>query len=140
MNSIPGREPRADTRDINQPKKPTKRGCYLALTFGTLLSSQGADAHETRPIPWPSFEAASLRYATFRGSQVPGSVTSGIPSRAATPVQPAVLRKHSLDPPDCWAFGTRFDQRAPGCVPVSRSGLAGRREKVTWRARTVSNG
>src|SRR3954470_1629316 len=85
MNSIPGREPRADTRDINQPKETHKRGCYLALTFGTLLSSQGADAHETRPIPWPSFEAASLRYATFRGSQVPGSVTSGMPSRATTP-------------------------------------------------------
>src|SRR4028118_2157782 len=46
----PGREPRASTllMSIN-PKKPTKRGYYLALTFGTLLSSQGADAHDTRP-------------------------------------------------------------------------------------------
>src|SRR3954468_10092734 len=32
------------------PKKPTKRGCYLALTFGTLLSSQGADAQRHRPL------------------------------------------------------------------------------------------
>src|SRR3712207_6130807 len=32
------------------PKKPTKRGCYLALTFGTLLSSQGADAQRLDPL------------------------------------------------------------------------------------------
>src|SRR3954466_1332826 len=50
MNSIPGREPRADTLDINQPKETHKRGCYLALTFGTLLSSQGADAQRNRPL------------------------------------------------------------------------------------------
>src|SRR3954466_9141648 len=29
------------------------RGYYLALTFGTLLSSQGADAHGTRPDEGP---------------------------------------------------------------------------------------
>src|SRR3954451_2069427 len=55
MNSIPGREPRADTLGIHQPKETHKRGCYLALTFGTLLSSQGADAQRTGPFglrPW----------------------------------------------------------------------------------------
>src|SRR4028119_1654804 len=46
----PGREPRASTLSMSiNPKKPTKTGYYLALTFGTLLSSQGADAHDTRP-------------------------------------------------------------------------------------------
>src|SRR3954453_13257186 len=50
MNLNPGREPRALTLSISiNPKKPTKRGCYLALTFGTLLSSQGADAPQPRP-------------------------------------------------------------------------------------------
>src|SRR3954447_2255804 len=42
-------------RDIHQPKETHKRGCYLALTFGTLLSSQGADAQRTGPFglrPW----------------------------------------------------------------------------------------
>jgi hypothetical protein len=29
---------------------PTARGCFLALTFGTLLSSQGSDAHRLRSL------------------------------------------------------------------------------------------
>src|SRR5881628_3174927 len=43
-------------RGINQPKEThhTQKGhgreYYLALTFGTLLSSQGADARELRPL------------------------------------------------------------------------------------------
>ncbi|MGY1849524.1 hypothetical protein, partial [Blastococcus sp. SYSU DS1021] len=51
-----------DTRDINQPKESQPQphsgqgtGYYLALTFGTLLSSQGADAQELDPRglrPW----------------------------------------------------------------------------------------
>src|SRR3954453_12255723 len=43
-------------------------GYYLALTFGTLLSSQGADAHDPRPIPWPSFAAVSPLYTGLRSS------------------------------------------------------------------------
>src|SRR4051794_34419522 len=57
------------------PKKPTKRGCYLALTFGTLLSSQGADAHETRPSR-PSFAAAFPLYTALRSGR-PGGLTRG---------------------------------------------------------------
>src|SRR4051794_9192345 len=72
MNSKPGREPRADTRDIHQPKETHKKGvCYLALTFGTLLSSQGTDAHKTRPSR-PSFAAVSPRYTEFRSSRTSG--------------------------------------------------------------------
>ncbi|MGY2067150.1 hypothetical protein, partial [Blastococcus sp. SYSU DS0619] len=63
----------ADTRDINQPKESQPQphsgqgtGYYLALTFGTLLSSQGADAHETRPISWPSLEAVFSMYTELR--------------------------------------------------------------------------
>ncbi|MGY2083628.1 hypothetical protein, partial [Blastococcus sp. SYSU DS0539] len=41
-------------------------GYYLALTFGTLLSSQGADAHETRPISRPLLEAVFSMYTGLR--------------------------------------------------------------------------
>src|SRR3954447_11399617 len=71
MNSIPGREPRADTRDINQPKETHKRGCYLALTFGTLLSSQGADAHRFKPSRAPSMAVSPL-YTGLRSSRTSG--------------------------------------------------------------------
>src|SRR3954464_10542969 len=48
-------EIQAENRDLteratNQPKETHKRGCYLALTFGTLLSSQGADAQQRYPL------------------------------------------------------------------------------------------
>src|SRR3712207_1643361 len=47
----PGREPRASTLDIHQPKETHKKGAYyLALTFGTLLSFQGADALVLQPF------------------------------------------------------------------------------------------
>src|SRR3712207_2682932 len=47
----PGREPRASTLDIHQPKETHKKGVhYMALTFGTLLSSQGADALVRQPF------------------------------------------------------------------------------------------
>src|SRR4051812_16226148 len=86
-------------------------GYYLALTFGTLLSSQGADAHDTRPHPWPSFAAVSPRYAPRGGSQVPGPEAPNPPA----------------------------GRRRPGTSPRPAPGLAGRREKVTWPPRAVSN-
>src|SRR4051812_48469346 len=49
MNSIPGREPRPDRSRYQSTQRNPQRGCYLALTFGTLLSSQGADAHQLDP-------------------------------------------------------------------------------------------
>src|SRR3954452_13907986 len=72
MNLNPGREPRALTLSISiNPKKPTKRGCYLALTFGTLLSSQGADALQLEPFGL-SFEAVPAVYTGLRISQTAG--------------------------------------------------------------------
>jgi hypothetical protein len=56
---------------IHQPKETHKRGHYLALTFGTLLSSQGADALVPRPFR-PSFEAISRLYTALRSSQTSG--------------------------------------------------------------------
>src|SRR4051795_260822 len=49
MNSIPGREPRPDRSRYQSTQRNPQRGCYLALTFGTLLSSQGADAQQLDP-------------------------------------------------------------------------------------------
>src|SRR5689334_1434235 len=49
MNSTQAENRDLTDRDINQPKETHKGVCYLALTFGTLLSSQRADAHRTRP-------------------------------------------------------------------------------------------
>src|SRR3954454_6772654 len=53
-------------RDIDQPKETHKRGCYLALTFGTLLSSQGADAQQLDPFGFSSL-------ATSHGAPLAGS-------------------------------------------------------------------
>src|SRR4051794_31734454 len=47
-------------------------GYYLALTFGTLLSSQGADAHDFQPISWPCFAAVSPLYTGLRSSRTSG--------------------------------------------------------------------
>src|ERR687894_1262786 len=61
MNSIPGENRELDAL-VNQPKETHKGVTCLALTFGTLLSSQGTDARDTRPAG-PSIAAAVLRYA-----------------------------------------------------------------------------
>src|SRR3712207_7140865 len=53
------------------PKKPTKGVTYLALTFGTLLSSQGADALVLQPSR-PSFEAVSPMYTVLRSGRTSG--------------------------------------------------------------------
>src|SRR5918997_1481148 len=49
MNSIPGENRELDAL-VNQPKETHKGVTYLALTFGTLLSSQGADALVLQPF------------------------------------------------------------------------------------------
>src|SRR3954470_1520769 len=54
MNSIPGREPRPDRSRYQSTQRNPQRGCYLALTFGTLLSSQGADAQKLDPFGFSS--------------------------------------------------------------------------------------
>src|SRR3954471_6457005 len=48
------------------PKKPTKRGCYLALTFGTLLSSQGTDAQQLDPLGLRHWRLSMVRRAVHR--------------------------------------------------------------------------
>ena len=58
----------------------------MALTFGTLLSSQGADAHVPRPIAWPFFVAVIPLYTKFRSSRISGIQSGGFPGLATRSV------------------------------------------------------
>ena len=49
MNSKPGENRELDAL-VNQPKETHKGVTNMALTFGTLLSSQGADAQRLDPL------------------------------------------------------------------------------------------
>src|SRR3712207_9544288 len=84
------------------PKKPTKGVTCLALTFGTLLSSQGADARDTRP-GGPSIAAAVPRYAALCVRQAAG------PGPA----------------PGARGGGTHYKRRPPGGVPPARPAAGG---------------
>ena len=70
LNQAENRE--LDALDINQPKETHKGVHYMALTFGTLLSSQGADALVVQPFR-PSFEAVSPMYTALRSGQTSGA-------------------------------------------------------------------
>ena len=60
------------------PKKPTKKGLsYMALTFGTLLSSQGADAQLLDPSGPRLWRLVPL-YAVF-GVLHPGVLSAALP-------------------------------------------------------------
>src|SRR5919107_1248632 len=52
------------TLSINLNQRNPQRGCYLALTFGTLLSSQGADAQRLDPLGLRLWRLVPL-YAVF---------------------------------------------------------------------------
>ena len=65
-------------RNPTQPfkERPGRGNCYLALTFGTLLSSQGADAQELEPLGFcPS--RLFQRYTLLCSSPTPGGRTGG---------------------------------------------------------------
>src|SRR3712207_5846475 len=89
MNSIAAENRELDALDINQPKespprarRPAARGYCLALTFGTLLSSQRADAQKTHPHglrPWPDVQ----HYAGFQRLPIRGAGPAALPGRAA---------------------------------------------------------
>jgi hypothetical protein len=70
MNSIPGENRELDAL-VNQPKETHKGVTCLALTFGTLLSSQGADALVLQPFE-PSFEAICPLYTELRNGRTSG--------------------------------------------------------------------
>src|ERR687886_1773325 len=91
------------TLSINLNQRNPQRGCYLALTFGTLLSSQGADALVLRPFQ-PSFEAVSPLYTVLRSSPTSGS-DRRFPRLAARSVL-ARCRSNSTPPPAPSAGGS----------------------------------
>src|SRR4051812_17406656 len=83
MTLIKAENRELDALDINQPKESPPeqslaRGYYLALTFGTLLSSQGADAQKLDPSGPHSWLDVQL-YAGFQRPTTWG-VWSGGPS------------------------------------------------------------
>ncbi len=59
------------------PKKPTKGVTCMALTFGTLLSSQGADAQRFDPLGLRLWRLVLL-YAVF-GVLHPGVLSATLP-------------------------------------------------------------
>jgi hypothetical protein len=44
------KESATGSRSVDDRPQPPRTGLCLALTFGTLLSSQGADAHRSGPL------------------------------------------------------------------------------------------
>src|SRR3954454_18233208 len=81
MNSIPGREPRPDRSRYQSTQRNPQRGYYLALTFGTLLSSQGADAPKLQPRGLRLGRLSMLR--RLRIGFTPGGSPTDLPARAA---------------------------------------------------------
>src|SRR3954466_5793081 len=84
-------------------RRPAARGYYLALTFGTLLSSQGADTHEPRP--------------------------SGLRSRRRFHVTPpaAMVKPQVCDPGRPASSGdARYNRLPSGCIPAAARLLSDR--------------
>src|SRR3954454_6982287 len=113
----------------HEPEDP-RHGVLLGTDFRHAVEFSRSGRART-PAFRPSFEAAFPRYATRRDGQGPG--LSPWPSRAdlRRSVQPVALGMHSRGRPTA-------ERSAPGptdgprsLFPVSRSGLAGRREEVT---------
>ena len=67
----------------------TRTGYYLALTFGTLLSSQGADAQKLDPRGLRRWLEVQL-YAGFQNLPAGGSGPAALPGRAAQGPRPMV--------------------------------------------------
>ena len=71
------------------PRTRHSPGYYLALTFGTLLSSQGADAQKLNPLGLHLGRLVRL-YAVLRIGVTPGGPTGWPPGRAAQPAHLAL--------------------------------------------------
>src|SRR5215213_3341937 len=109
-------------RNPTNPERVRSWGiCYLALTFGTLLSSQGADAQRTRPsrafVPGLCCPArrpgpASRSFPAQRESYVAGSRVSNAGwVMRATSLQPA---RHTV-----FTRGEAAGQAVGQCTPTT---------------------
>src|SRR3954451_3112547 len=89
------------------PQRGTARGYYLALTFGTLLSSQGADAQRLDPRGLRRWRKS---YPTPRpGGPSKGAPPAGLPARAAP--QESYVRREAV------SNGTDGDARHRSVTP-----------------------
>src|SRR3712207_9568628 len=108
----PGREPRTGrSRYPSTQRNPQKGATYLALTFGTLLSSQGADARDSRPVGLRSrrlFHVTPLAVSVKRRGADPPPVLGG-GRHAGTRVSLAV----PWGPPGAGSAAPRCPRRAP---------------------------
>src|SRR3712207_8984649 len=136
MNSNPDENRELDAL-VNQPKETHKKGLLLGTDFrhAVEFSRSGRSRH---PAGW-AFDRGGC--STLRRPLHPssgGSRTRAQRSERRYPVQPAYPVLCSRGPLDCWAGDAWSDPRT-GTRSPSRSGLAGRREKVTWVSSGLSN-
>src|SRR3954451_15027576 len=137
MTSIKAENRELDALDINQPKespprarRPAARGYYLALTFCTLLSSQGADAQKLDPSGLRSWLEVQL-YAGFQQLPIRGAGPAALSDRAAHGEPYTTSRGSCTDPPSgprraCESAGQRprkpsIPTVSPGRRPISRT-------------------
>ncbi len=91
----------------------------MALTFGTLLSSQGADALVVQPFR-PSFEAVSPMYTALRSSQT--SRACPAVDQAGGPVRSRSVQREQYTTLGAPCTGVRGGGRPPLVSPVARTG------------------
>ncbi len=91
----------------------------MALTFGTLLSSQGADALVVQPFR-PSFEAVSPMYTALRSSQT--SRACPAVDQAGGPVRSRSVQREQYTTLGAPCTGVRRGGRPPLVSPVARTG------------------
>src|SRR4051794_17455673 len=99
-------------------KTPARR-YYLAMTFGTLLSSQGPDAQKLDPSALHSWLDVQL-YAGFQRPTTRGSGPAALPGRAAhgeTYTTPEGRARGVLQRPRKLSM----PRVRPGCRPISRT-------------------
>src|SRR3954454_3700940 len=85
MNSIPGREPRADTLDINQPKETHKKGLLLGTDFrhAVEFSRSGRARNPANPLALVRGGFSTLRHLPRESS--PGVSDLGHPVSGGDP-------------------------------------------------------
>src|SRR3712207_116867 len=126
MNSIPAENRELTLAESINQRNPTPKpkapgtGYYLALTFGTLLSSQGADAQQVDPLGFSC-------WLVVQPAPVSGCSLTGSPARR--PSRAARRRRNVTRPPTGSA-------RGPGEVPVTSPRPALRRPRGDGTARS----
>src|SRR3712207_517404 len=119
MNSHPGENRELDALVIPSTQRNPQKGVVtcLALTFGTLLSSQGADALVLQPSR-PSFEAICPMYTVLRSGRTSG-VCPAV-SQACDPVCSRSVQREQYTTRGTLCRGVRGGSALPLDAPVPR--------------------